>query len=66
MHHLLGCFRKTLRQCCGKLSKGVLFHQANVPGCINEYGFELIQHPPYTTNLVPSDCFQRRPFPVLI
>ncbi|XP_049819262.1 histone-lysine N-methyltransferase SETMAR-like [Aethina tumida] len=45
--------------------KKVLFHQDNTP-ChksmktmpkLHELGFELIQHPPYSTDLAPSDFF---------
>ena len=46
-----------------KLSKGVLFHQNNAPAhisviamaAISDCGFELIQHPPYSHDLAPSD-----------
>ena len=47
----------------GKLSKGVLFHQDNAPvhksaiamAAINDCGFELVEHPPYSPDLAPSD-----------
>ena len=46
----------------GKLSKGVSFHHDNAPShtsviamaVINDYGFELIQHPPFSPDLAPS------------
>lgn len=49
----------------GKLSKGVLFLQDNAPAHksliamqkINEVGFELIDHPPYSPDLAPSDYY---------
>ena len=47
----------------GKLTKGVLFHQDNAPShkaaiataTIHDCGFDLIQHPPYSPDLAPSD-----------
>jgi [histone H3]-lysine36 N-dimethyltransferase SETMAR len=47
----------------GKLSKGVLFHQDNAPShtscvamaAIHQAGFELVEHPPYSPDLAPSD-----------
>ena len=47
----------------GKIRKGVLFHQDNAPAhksvvamaAINDCGFELVQHPPYSPDLAPSD-----------
>lgn len=47
----------------GKLSRGVLFHQDNAPShksavamaAIHYCGFELLQHPPYSPDLAPSD-----------
>ena len=47
----------------GKLTKGVLFHQDNAPvhksviamAAIHDCGFKLIEHPPYSPDLVPSD-----------
>ena len=47
----------------GKLTKGVLFHQDNAPvhksvvamATLHDCGFELIQHPPYSPDLAPSD-----------
>ena len=49
----------------GKLAKGVLFHQDNAPihkaarsmATIRENGFEIIEHPPYSPDLAPSDYF---------
>lgn len=49
----------------GKLSKGVLFLQDNAPAHkslialqkINEMCFELIDHPPYSPDLAPSDYY---------
>ena len=48
----------------GKLTKGVLFHQDNAPvhksviamAAIHDCGFKLIEHPPYSPDLAPSDC----------
>ena len=45
----------------GKLTKGVLLHQDNVPAhkylvamfAVHDCGFELIDHPPYSPNLAP-------------
>ena len=47
----------------GKLTKGVLFHQDNAPvhksviamAAIHDFGFKLIEHPPYSPDLAPSD-----------
>ena len=47
----------------GKLTKGVLFHQDNAPvhksviamAAICGCGFKLIEHPPYSPDLAPSD-----------
>ena len=47
----------------GKLTKGVLFHQDNAPvhkfviamAAIHDYGFKLVEHPPYSPDLAPSD-----------
>lgn len=47
------------RKCCGK----VLFHQHNVPThksavaltAVHDCGFELVDHPPYSPDLPPSD-----------
>ena len=47
----------------GKLSKGVLFLQDNAPAHkshvamqkIRDLGFELLEHPPYSPDLVPSN-----------
>lgn len=47
----------------GKLRQGVLLHQDNAPAhtsavakaAIDECGFELLQHPPYSPDLAPSD-----------
>ena len=59
---MIGALRvKTKRR--GKLSKGLLFHQDNAPAhrsvitmaAINDCDFELIQHPPYSSDLAPSD-----------
>uniref|UniRef100_A0A673BIC6 Histone-lysine N-methyltransferase SETMAR n=1 Tax=Sphaeramia orbicularis TaxID=375764 RepID=A0A673BIC6_9TELE len=49
----------------GKLSKGVLFHQDNAPAhkltvamaAVKDCGFELVDHPPYSPDLAPSDYF---------
>ena len=50
----------------GKLTKGVLFHQDNAPahksvvailGVVRDCGFEMVDHPPYSPDLAPSDCF---------
>ena len=45
------------------LRRGVLFHRDNAPvhksvvamASIHECGFELVQHPPYSPDLAPSD-----------
>ena len=47
----------------GKLSRGVTFHQDNAPvhksaiaiSAIYHCGFELMEHPPYSPDLAPSD-----------
>lgn len=47
----------------GKLKKGVLFHQDNAPAhkstvamaTIHHCGYKLIEHPPYSPDLAPSD-----------
>ncbi len=47
----------------GKLTAGVLFHQDNAPphkshvamAAISDAGFELLDHPPYSPDLAPSD-----------
>ncbi|XP_071081533.1 histone-lysine N-methyltransferase SETMAR-like [Haliotis cracherodii] len=47
----------------GKLTKGVLYHHDNAPAHttliamakIHECSFELLQHPPYSPDLAPSD-----------
>lgn len=47
----------------GKLRKGVLFHQDNAPAhksliamaAIRDAGFDIIDHPPYSPDLAPSD-----------
>ena len=49
----------------GKLTKDVLLHQDNVPAhkslvalsAVHDCGFELIDHPPYSPDLAPSDDF---------
>ena len=49
----------------GKLTKGVLLHQDNAPAhkslvamsAVHDCGFELIDHPPYSPDLAPSDFF---------
>ena len=49
----------------GKLTKGVLLHQDNAPAhkslvamsTVHDCGFELIDHPPYSPDLAPSDYF---------
>lgn len=49
----------------GKLRAGVLFHQDNAPAhkaavamaAIQESGFELLEHPPYSPDLAPSDFY---------
>ena len=50
-------------KCRGKLTKGMLFHPDNAPvhksviamAAIHGCGFELIEHPPYSPDLAPSD-----------
>ena len=49
----------------GKLTKSVLHHQENAPAhkslvamsAVHDRGFELIDHPPYSPDLAPSDYF---------
>ena len=49
----------------GKLRRGVLFHQDNAPAhtssqalaAIQNAGFELLRHPPYSPDLAPSDFY---------
>ena len=49
----------------GKLTKGVLLHQDNAPAhkslvamsAVQDCGFELIDHPPYSPDLPPSNYF---------
>lgn len=49
----------------GKLAKVVLFHQDNAPAhksrvamaAIKDAGFELMEHPPYSPDLAPSDFY---------
>ena len=49
----------------GKLSRGVMFHQDNAPchksqlttNKLENLGFQIIDHPPYSTDLAPSDFF---------
>ena len=49
----------------GKLTKGVLLHQDNASAhkslvamsAVHDCGFELIDHPPYSPDLAPSDYF---------
>ena len=49
----------------GMLKKGVLFHADNAPAhsCafalakVHECGFQIVQHPPYSPNLAPSDYY---------
>ena len=58
---------ETVRRRPGKLTEGVLFHQDNAPawtqvcGCIiaavRDCGFELVDHPPHSPGLAPSDYF---------
>ena len=59
--------RKKIRtKRCGKLTKGVLFHQDNAPvfksviamTAIHDCGYKLIKHPPYSPDLAPSDFHQ--------
>ncbi|KAL7381385.1 hypothetical protein ABVT39_004991 [Epinephelus coioides] len=49
----------------GKLTRRVLFNQDNVPAhmsvvamaAVHDCGFELVDHPPYSHDLAPSDYF---------
>ena len=49
----------------GKLTEGVSFHQDNAPthksvvamAAVCDSGFELVDHPPYSPDLAPSDYF---------
>ena len=57
--------KKTVKKRRGKLAKGVLFLQDNAPAHrsliamrkIHEIGFELVDHPPYSPDLAPSDYY---------
>ena len=48
-----------------KLTKGVIFHHGNAPAqksvvalsTVHACGYELINHPPYSPNLAPSNYF---------
>ena len=48
-----------------KPTKGVLFHQDNAPtrksvvamAAVRDWGFELVDHPPYSPDLAPSDYY---------
>ena len=50
---------------CGKLTRGVLFHQDNAPAhrstvamaAIQKCGFQLVEDPPYSPDLAPSDHY---------
>ena len=63
---LLRELRQTIKsKRLGKLTKGVLLQQVNVPAhkslvamsAVYDCGFELIDHPPYSPDLAPSDDF---------
>ena len=55
--------RKLKENRSGKLSLGVLFHQDNAPAhksavalaAIHDCVFQLVEHPPYSPDLAPSD-----------
>uniref|UniRef100_A0A3Q0RHJ7 Mos1 transposase HTH domain-containing protein n=1 Tax=Amphilophus citrinellus TaxID=61819 RepID=A0A3Q0RHJ7_AMPCI len=64
--NLLRQLRKAIKsKWPGKLTKGVLFHQDNAPvhksmvsvAAVCDCGFELVDHPPYSPDLAPSDYF---------
>ena len=63
MHHFWGSYGKKLISSAGKLRKGGVFHQDNAPvhksviamAAINDCGFKLIEHPPYSADLAPSN-----------
>ena len=56
---------ETFREWPGKLMKRVLFHQDNAPehksvvamAAVHDCGFESVDHPPYSPDMVPSDYF---------
>ena len=56
---------ETFREWPGKLRKGVLFHQNNAPAhksvvamaAVHDRGFEVVDHPPCSPDLAPSDYF---------
>lgn len=63
---LLGKLRVAIKEKRkGMLSKGVLLHADNAPahssalavGKVHECGFQIIQHPPYSPDLAPSDYY---------
>ena len=63
---LLIQLREKIRQIRrGKLPNGVLFHQDNAPAhtstvamaAIQKCGFQLVEDPPYSPDLVPSDYY---------
>ena len=61
----LKCSTRNISKRPGKLTKGVLFHQDNAPAhksvvamaAVRDCGFELVDHPPYSANLAPSEHF---------
>ena len=64
--NLIRRLRETIKQKRrGKLSGKVLFHQDNAAvhkstvamAAIHDAGFELIEHPPYSPDLAPSDFY---------
>ena len=63
---LLRQLREKIKQIrCGKLTRGVLFHQDNVPAqtspvamaAIQKFGFQLVEDPFYSAALAPSDYY---------
>ena len=64
-HFLRQLRMKTKQIRRGKLTRGVLFHQDNAPAnmstvamaAIQNCGFQLVEDPPYSPDLVPSDYY---------
>ena len=56
---------KLAKKCPGKLYRGILFHHDNAPAhfshivrdVLRKFRWELLPHPPYSSDLAPSDFF---------
>ena len=65
LRHCLRQLRKAIVKWPGKLTKGVLYHQNNVPAhksvvpmaAVHDCGFELVHYLQYSPDLAPSDYF---------